>query len=809
MRKHFWIIGFKRLRRISHSSRGRSSWVVGGVFLAMGLAMLALGSSDSLASDEAEPGEQAEVPGRFDTVVKPFLDEHCIRCHGKELRRGEISLHQATDNFAGEEEVNQWLSVLDMLTFEDMPPPKEKRPDPKQTAEVIGWIKQRVKEAGTGKAYRAKLLAPEYGNYVNHEKLFSGEIKTLPYSPARTWRFSSDIFEARNYRNSRSPFTYVTPESDIRDYSAMSSVDTSTVKMILINTAQWLEHREKAGEFADYADNKPTPADDVLNKRIREEFKTIVRRDASDEETAKYLAFLKQNIELGGSLDGFKTTLTAMFLSPESIYRMEFGMGPEDEHGRRHLSPEETAYALAYALTDKGPDHTPEIQAAFKKGELNNPEDVARVVQLILDKKLGAGTAVRSDVPRIMRFFEEYFGFDRAGDVFKDNTRKRLEDIPQWNTTYLINDVRRLIEYRLKEDKDVIARLLTGAEFYVAHPGDNDYAKEVYEARLAEVLHPDYVDEHMAKIQKQLDNNAKRRSDEYIKDKLARERKKAEGTVKRFEQAFEDGLKPFPGYPFARGRHGIGDLIYIAPYSLPASGGSQTQQWAWEYEQPIKLPKEQRAGILTHPAWLAAHSWNDGNDPIHRGIWVQKKLLAGVIQDVPPDVDAKVPTDPHKTLRERMDVLRAERCWTCHRKINPLGETFEMFDDWGRYRTHEYFDEKGLLVARRDGVFDRMLKDGKLEARPINATGAITGSGDPDVDGEVKNAVDMMQRLGHSERARQAFIRHLFRYFMGRNELLSDSKTLIEAEQAYLKNGGSFKALVVSLLSSDSFLYRK
>ena len=67
----------------------------------------------------------------------------------------------------------------------------------------------------------------------------------------------------------------------------------------------------------------------------------------------------------------------------------------------------------------------------------------------------------------------------------------------------------------------------------------------------------------------------------------------------------------------------------------------------------------------------------------------------------------------------------------------------------------------------------------------------------------------MLHRLGRSERARQSFIRHLFRYFMGRNEMLSDSQTLIEAERAYLESKGSFKALVVSLLSSDSFLYRR
>ena len=41
-----------------------------------------------------------------------------------------------------------------------------------------------------------------------------------------------------------------------------------------------------------------------------------------------------------------------------------------------------------------------------------------------------------------------------------------------------------------------------------------------------------------------------------------------------------------------------------------------------------------------------------------------------------------------------------------------------------------------------------------------------------------------------------------------RNEFLSDSKTLIDAEKAYDKSGGSFDAVIVSLLTSDSFIYR-
>ena len=39
--------------------------------------------------------------------------------------------------------------------------------------------------------------------------------------------------------------------------------------------------------------------------------------------------------------------------------------------------------------------------------------------------------------------------------------------------------------------------------------------------------------------------------------------------------------------------------------------------------------------------------------------------------------------------------------------------------------------------------------------------------------------------------------------------MLSDSQTLIAADRAYVESGGSFNAVVVSLLTSDSFRFRK
>ena len=147
-------------------------------------------------------------------------------------------------------------------------------------------------------------------------------------------------------------------------------------------------------------------------------------------------------------------------------------------------------------------------------------------------------------------------------------------------------------------------------------------------------------------------------------------------------------------------------------------------------------------------------------------------------------MEAKIPDDEHKTLRERFSVVHEEECWRCHKKMNPLGMPFEAFNHVGRWRSQE-------------------------KEKPVNTKGSITYTGVESLDGDVENVREMMERLAKSDLVRQSFIRHVFRYWMGRNEMLSDSKTLIAMDQAYVKNGGSFKELLVALLTSDSFLYRK
>ncbi|MFM7073881.1 MAG: DUF1588 domain-containing protein [Planctomycetota bacterium] len=188
--------------------------------------------------------------------------------------------------------------------------------------------------------------------------------------------------------------------------------------------------------------------------------------------------------------------------------------------------------------------------------------------------------------------------------------------------------------------------------------------------------------------------------------------------------------------------------------------------------------------LLTQPAWLIAYGNNFDSDPVRRGKWILEHLLGGTVPDVPVTVCAVVPTDPKRTLRERFSmVTENEYCWKCHKQMNQLGMPFEAYDHFGRFRFREL-------------------------DRAVDTSGAVAETKIPGLDGPVKDAIELIERLAASKRAEEMFVRYAFRYFLGRNETLRDAATLREAHSAYAASQGSMKMLVVTLLSSDSFLYR-
>lgn len=223
----------------------------------------------------------------------------------------------------------------------------------------------------------------------------------------------------------------------------------------------------------------------------------------------------------------------------------------------------------------------------------------------------------------------------------------------------------------------------------------------------------------------------------------------------------------------------------------------------WLAYKPAMMPADHRMGVLTHPSWLIAHGTNFENHAIQRGRWIREKLLGGVVPEVPVTVNAALPDEPDQTLRTRMRVTRDAYCWKCHRLMDPLGLPFEQYDHLGRYRTAEIVVDSAATQRLKDPTKGRA-----MTTAPLDLSGGIELSGVPGLDGPVQTPLELIRKLADSERVEQVFVRHVFRYFLGRNETPADGPTLVAAHRAYRDHDGSLKALLVSLLTSDSFLLR-
>ena len=601
-------------------------------------------------------------------------------------------------------------------------------------------------------------------------------------------------------------------------------------KLIAKCMGHWSQELRKIRESTDVL------TDDLVTALLNQLYEVIYERSPTTEETRGQSQLLRTYAARHGVDAAIRKLTQTLLLSTEFVSRNEYGVGQADQHGRRMLSPRDASYAIAYALTDSSPDKA--LVKAAREGKLQTREDYKREVLRMLNDKSryyivddvvhGGNIESITNTPiRKLRFFREFFGYPRAFDIFKDEKRFGAPGAEP-HLHRLIAEADLLIDHILEKDKNVIEELLTTEDFYVYHNGDNARMK-AYAESLRKIY--DYFKDKNWKNIKSYDElmQHKKFIDSMDVLRIKTNAKRGQKTnLNRFKRimteitsGFSGGAKytaPFISLndrhikSFPHGQYGI--FRYNSMRGEDVSLYFNLERKNWDYSPQQPAPISNRKGMLTHPAWLIAHAQNFQTDPVIRGKWIREKLLAGSVPDVPITVDAVIPDDHTRTLRDRLhEKTKASECWKCHVRMNPLGNTFEIYDDFGRYRTEEELEHPSNVINQDE--YKRASKHEKRYFRlryktlPVDATGVLDGTGNSQLDGEVKDAFELIDRLAKSDKVRQSVIRHAFRYFMGRNEMLSDSKTLIDADEAYLKSGGSFDAVIVSLLTSDSFIYRK
>ena len=675
--------------------------------------------------------------------VVPLFKKHCQRCHGEKLQEGELELLKLDPNMKSTSAA-RWAMVLEKVVGKEMPPEEEPQLSGEELKSLVTWIQAEMKRTGKHLARRATY---KNGNRIPHELLFGGKSAAAFSSPVRIRRVSPEIYEAftrdvgKGAVGIGQPFS---PEGNntFKDMGA-PLIDEPITQQLIRNALQIVKkqtgHKIEKGvaikvgftpkEFLRLFDEKNPASNAEVESAIKQQFGRVLRREPTTEELKKFVTLFHKNVKEAGRKTGVRYTLAAVFLLPEAVFRWEVGNGIKDSQGRVRLTPREIAYALSFALTDKMPNGS--LLKDAESGKLDTKEGVAAAIHHILDNP-------KTQKPRILRFFREYFGYARALEVFKEQKAN-----PEHDAKILVEDTDRLIEYILEKDENVLYELLTTNKSFVAHRIAADTKKK----REAERI----------KFEKE-----KKKNPEKYKNKTPRK---------------------------------IGRSVYES-YNLED----------FPDKQPVELPKDQRAGILTQPSWLVAWSNSDENHVIFRGKWIRERLLGGVVPDVPITVDAQLPNAPEQTLRERMKVTEQTYCWKCHTYMNRVGLPFEQYDHLGRFRKTE-------TVLDLDATEKNVDKKGKhlgpvMKEVALDTSGGFEHTNEPNLKGDVSDPLELVRKMAASERVEQIFVRHAFRYWMGRNENLGDAISLQEAHKAYKANKGSMKALIVAILTSDSFLHR-
>lgn len=219
-------------------------------------------------------------------------------------------------------------------------------------------------------------------------------------------------------------------------------------------------------------------------------------------------------------------------------------------------------------------------------------------------------------------------------------------------------------------------------------------------------------------------------------------------------------------------------LAWYYDYELEGEG-PQTEA----FEQ-VQLDPARRAGVVTHPAIMAAHAKYNQTSPVLRGKFVREQILCQPLAPPPPDIAVEPPeVDPELTTKERFAQHSTDpACSGCHELMDPLGFAFEHYDGIGRWREVE------------DG------------GQPVDANGEIIAS--EDADAPIDGARDLMQRLAESQQVQRCYVRQWFRFAHGRDVASADGCGYADLTESFVASGGDIKALIVALTQTEAFLYR-
>ncbi|TVS14828.1 MAG: DUF1592 domain-containing protein [Planctomycetaceae bacterium] len=199
--------------------------------------------------------------------------------------------------------------------------------------------------------------------------------------------------------------------------------------------------------------------------------------------------------------------------------------------------------------------------------------------------------------------------------------------------------------------------------------------------------------------------------------------------------------------------------------------------------QQVKLPSDQRAGLLTQASILTLTSNPTRTSAVKRGLWIMENILGTPPPDPPPNVpelEEAQEASQAATLREQLVMHRESPvCASCHIQMDELGFGFENFDPIGRWR----------------------IEDG---GHPVDSSGELP-------DGQrFEGPIELVAILSQREQEfAKVLASRMLTFALGRGLEYYDQCAVDSIAQQMQQNDYRFSSLVLGIVTSEPFRMRR
>ena len=774
----------------------------------------------------------------FEKEIEPFLDQHCVRCHGAEKQKGDFRLDELSRE-VGLKDTPLWAEVMEKISSGEMPPEdEENRPSADEGAAIVEWLAARIKE---GEAVRMaardrvsfhRLSREEYVNTIR-------DLLGVQFDATDPGGFTEDP-EFHGFERIGSILSL--SASHIEKY--FQAAET-------ILKEAYPEKKPEQFELDRMAvDPKRFPESQL--KRLEKANAKHFRFDLWPQDKFRYAnpgrlpvsGIYEMSITLSG-LKPEEDRAPRLHVYHEGLDRVLFEkdvIAPEDKPititFRTHL-PEGNQKITVFNDVP-GPSNLPRSGRHGRRPfisvadgripwqlKLTDEEGKPLYPFLIIDKVSWRGPIMTDDeVTLRTAYFPRGKGnMDEAGkclaELAKRAFRRPLREGELEKYVSIVESEMEAGESFFSAYKAGMLAVICSKSFLFLEEGSEDEERHVLNdwelaARLSYFLWSTMPDEELFWLAEEGTLHEPETLQRQIARMLAdpKSRRFSDSFSRQWLQLKKVGMFPpdkklYPDYDKHLEKSMIGEAQAFFRTVLEENMSLREfidSDWTMmnprlarhygiagieedEFQRIELKPEHHRGGLLTQAAILSLTSDGTRHRPVHRGVWLSEVIFGKSPPPPPANVDPVEPNpvnSPKATFREKLEAHKHDsNCASCHKKIDPLGLAFENYNAIGSWRTHE-------IVAQGTG-----------ENPPVDASGELP-------DGrKFSNAEDFKDlMLDDIDTFNRAFIKNLATFGLRRTVSFDDADELKAIAEKSKEADYGLRAIVEAFVISDLFKKR-